>query len=226
MRKLAVCMMLAFSVLSVYAGDVANFMNLGFSPDGTRFAFGQYGVADVVYQSWAEIFCVDVVKNKFVPDGTFIVNPGTATSATDPRGVFASLQNKSAAFLAASKVDSALRGRTVYIQSEDEPSLKTIAFRDFETKSLYSVELKTFVEGSGKEVRSSFYLLVSITGADGKEIRKTVGLPGFKRDGVQDYLIRNIITDNSGRSLVFVIEKKVYDRNGSSIRFMVETLRL
>jgi predicted secreted protein len=56
--------------------------------------------------------------------------------------------------------------------------------------------------------------------------RKTVGLPGFERPGVSDYLIRRIITDGTGKSIVFVIEKKTFDKNGNSIRYMVETLRL
>jgi len=218
--------MILFPVLSVFAGDVANFVNLGFSPDGSRFAFGQYGVADSVYQSWAELYCVDVAKNSFVPDGKFFSGPDASTAASDPRGVFAALQNKSAPFLAAQKIDSASRGRIIYLQAEDDPAQKTISFRDFESQSAYTVEVKTLIEGSGKDVRSSFYLLVSITDAAGKETRRTVGLPSFKRSGVQDYLVRNIIADASGRSLVFVIEKKVYDRNGSSIRFMVETLKL
>jgi len=65
-----------------------------------------------------------------------------------------------------------------------------------------------------------------MTAANGKVTRKTVGLPGFMRKGVKDYLVRRIITDDSGKSLIFIIEKTLVGAKGSSSRFMVETLRL
>jgi predicted secreted protein len=56
-------------------------------------------------------------------------------------------------------------------------------------------------------------------------VLKTVGLPGFQRSPVKGYRIRRIITDSSGKSLVFLIEKIQHDRNGDSTRYMVETVR-
>ena len=110
--------------------------------------------------------------------------------------------------------------------SENEPELKELSFRDFETGSEYAVSVKTLSEGAGKDVRSSFYIVLSVTDGTGKKATRTVGLPGLKRPGVKDYLIRRIVTDDSGKSLVFVVEKKLADRNGDSVRFMVETCRM
>lgn len=210
---------------SVYAGDVASFVNMGFSQDGTRFSFGQYGFTDDKHQAWAEIFCVDVVKNDFIKEGKFSAGPDSTTFSLEPRAIYASLQNKASFFLLNQKIDSSLAGRPIYILADDSVDQKTLSFRDFETENHYTIEIKTNTEGKGKDVRSAFYLLVSKTDNTGKISQKTVGLPGYKRDGVQDYSIRSIITDNSGKSLVFVIEKKIYAQNGSSIRYMIETLR-
>lgn len=226
MRKFAILFFSAVLTLSGYAGDVATFVNLGFSADGSRFVFGQYGKTDGDYRAYADIFCVDVAKNDFLRDGLFSAQPSASTAGADSRGVFAALQNGAASYLAKQGIDSARQGRALYIQAEDEPRLKKLSFRDFETGASYEVTVNTLVEGASSAVSSRFYITLEIAGADGKTTSRTVGLPGLARAGVKDYLIRRIITDPSGKSLVFVVEKEVWDKNGSSIRFMVETVRL
>lgn len=226
MRKFISMLFCAGLMVSMYAGDVASFVNLGFSSDGTRFVFGQFGITDSEYRSYADIFSVDVVKNSFIPNGKFSTLPSAATAERDGRSVFDALQNGSAPFIKSLGVDSAAQGRDVYIQAEDEPLLKNISFRDFESDATYNITVHTLIEGKGASVKSSFYLIVEIVSPDGKKITKTVGLPGFKREGIKNYLIRRIITDSTGKSLVFIIEKEQYDAKGSSVRFMVETLRL
>lgn len=226
MRKFGVMLFCAISTMALYAGDVASFVNLGFSPDGSRFVFGQYGVIDGDFRAYADIFCVDVAKNEFLKDGKFSTIPSAQTAGKDGRGVFSALQNGAAEYLKKNGIDSALQGRALYVLAEDESKPSALSFRDFETGFGYGVTLNTLVEGSGADVRSSFYLIVEITAADGKVTRKTVGLPGLMRPGVQGYLVRRIIRDDSGKSIVFVVEKAMYAKNGSSTRFMVETLRL
>ncbi len=71
MRK-AVCIALFIvAAMSMYAGDIANFVNIGFSSDGSRFVFGQHGSTDGEYRAYADIYCVDVPTNRFIPGGTF-----------------------------------------------------------------------------------------------------------------------------------------------------------
>jgi len=225
MRKIAIAVYCVVLAVTLYAGDVASFVNLGFSADGGAFAFGQYGVTDGEFRAYADVFCVDVAKNDFFPGGKFS-DPPPSTADKDGKTAFGTLQDSSAGFIKKVGIDAANQGRALYVQAEDEPKLRKIEFRDFETGRAYSVVTHTLSEGSGKSVKSSFYLIVEVTGTDGKSARYTVGLPGLKRKGVSDYLVRRIITDGSGKSLVFVVEKEQADRNGASIRFMVEALRL
>ncbi len=225
MRKIAIVVYCVVLAVTLYAGDVASFVNLGFSADGGAFAFGQYGVRDGEFRAYADVFCVDVAKNDFIPGGKFSVPP-PSTADKDGKAAFGALQDSSAGFIRKVGIDAANQGRALYVQAEDEPKLRKIEFRDFETARAFTVVTHTLTEGSGTSVKSSFYLIVEVTGADGKSARYTVGLPGLKRKGVSDYLVRRIITDGSGKSLVFVVEKEQADRNGASIRFMVETLRL
>jgi predicted secreted protein len=250
MRKIAMLFLLALSAVSMYAGDIATFVSLGFSPDGARYAFGQYGVTDTEFTAYADVWSVDVAKNEFIPGGVFSAKPavqspqsgadaktdavpvvGSGAGAQDGRALslgwksFTVLGESSSSYLKKIGIDNALQGRALYVLSDSEPSLKTITFRDFETGNSWEVTLNSLVEGKDAKARSSFYLVASVTGSDGKVIRKTIGLPGFKREGVLGYRVRRIISDDSGKSLVFVIEKDLYQPKGSSVRFMVETAR-
>ena len=83
------------------------------------------------------------------------------------------------------------------------------------------------VEGSGDNLRSSFFITLEKKDGDGNVIsRNIVGSPDIKRKKVTDYRIDRIFSDKTGRNLVFVVEKTLSDVNGSSIRYMVETIRL
>ncbi len=223
MRKIAVLFLCALSLSVATAGDVATFVSLGFSPDGTRYAFGQYGITDSDYRAYADILFVDVARNDFLKGGKF----SSANEPTkDGRVAFSALQGNSSAYAKKAGIDQGLQGRPLYVQADSEPVPKTLSFRDFDTGRSYEVTLNSLVEGTGKDVRSSFYLVVSVTDSDGKTVRKTVGLPGFKRNGVRGYAIRRIVTDDSGKALVFVIEKELFAPKGGSIRYMVEAVRL
>ncbi len=55
--------------LPARAGDIASRRILGFSPDGTRFAFEEYGIQDGSGFPYANIYVVDTVRNRWI-DGT------------------------------------------------------------------------------------------------------------------------------------------------------------
>ena len=72
MKKLIVILALAWVVpLAAAAGDIANLVNLGFSPDSSHFMFGFYGFDVQSGKPYAELFIVDTKKNNFVQGGTF-----------------------------------------------------------------------------------------------------------------------------------------------------------
>ena len=53
--------------------------------------------------------------------------------------------------------------------------------------------------------------------------RKTVGNAERKRAGVTSYAIEKILLDKSAKNFIVVVEKKVADKTGTSIRYMVES---
>lgn len=226
MRK-AVCIALFIvAAISMYAGDIANFVNIGFSSDGSRFVFGQHGSTDGEYRAYADIYCVDVPTNRFIPGGTFSTAPSASTAGEDGSAVFSALRGSIETYLKKLGVDGNSPGRALYVQARDEKRPDKLEFRDFETGRTFTVSMHSFAEGSGESVRSSFYLVLELVYPDGKTDHHTIGLPGYKRSGIKDYRIRRVVTDESGTSLVFVIEKILVDTRGESVRFMVETLKL
>jgi len=117
-------------------------------------------------------------------------------------------------------------------EDETKPATSTLEFQDFERSTkenplYYSVRLIPQVQGSGKNVRSSFYIIVERkTGSGGLIDRTIVGNPDIKRSGVLEYRIEKIFTDADGKSLVFVVEKTLADGDSVSVRYMVETIVL
>ena len=107
-----------------------------------------------------------------------------------------------------------------------------IVFKDFrgseiENPNSYHIQLVPTFEGKGKNVKSSFFIMIEKQDADGNVIaRQKVGSPEIKRKGITDYKIERIFCDNSEKSLIFVIEKTLEDDTGISIRYMVEAAKL
>ena len=70
--KRAIIAGLIFFVAGIsFAGDAAAFKDIGFSDDGKIYVFGQYGMTDVKFRPYAEIYAVDVAKNEYIPGGVF-----------------------------------------------------------------------------------------------------------------------------------------------------------
>ena len=56
MKKSFVCsLFLIIGLSALSAGDVATFVDKGFSEDGKYYVFGQYGKTDKKFQGWAEL---------------------------------------------------------------------------------------------------------------------------------------------------------------------------
>lgn len=227
---------LLFSVLTaaaVFAGDVATFVEKGFSSDGKSYVFGQYGRTDNKFQGWAEIYHVDIASNDFVDGGVFKINPTAVTADKTGKEVYDSLEAKSYFYLKG--VDCKETGPEEVLYICDDPKKKgndEIVFKDFKNSKIdaqntYHVQLVSDVKGSGKDVRSSFFIQLELEDADGKILlRKKIGSPEIVRKGISGYKIERILCDESGKSMIFVVEKMQEDSNGTSVRYMVEAAAL
>ncbi len=223
MRKIGIILVCLSLTVGMYAGDVASFVNLGFSPDGKKYAFGQHGLQDKTYRAYAEIYAVDVKKNSFLPHGIFKKSPVKQTEGERSKTTFLALQNRAQAGLDRWKIAESRSGRIIFAQVEQKEPAQTLFFRDFETGNQYTVVLH--VEKKAK-ASSAFYLTVEKTRPNGAKEKTQIGRPDYVRKGVKDYAVKKIITDAKGKALIFVIEKKMLTSSGDSFRYMVETAYL
>ena len=108
----------------------------------------------------------------------------------------------------------------------DEIVFKDFRSADLENADVYHIKLYPTVNGSGKNARSSFYIMLEKRNAAGEIIMsRKIGSPSISRKGVTNYKIERIFCDKSEKNLIFVIEKMMEDDTGTSIRYMVEAAR-
>ncbi len=214
---------------SVYAGDTASFVDLGFSADGSVYMFAQYGIETESRKPWAELFAVDVLRNAYLPGGVKKSRGSApAEAGQDGSGTFHRLLADNAALARKYKVDHTREGTPLYLAVENGggKSGEPVEFRDFDSGASYKTTLVSYVEGTGGNVSSSFFLTVERTAKDGTVKKYTVGAPSRKRPGVSSYAIRRVVSAPKDGSLVFVIEMSKPAKKGADIRYMIEALRL
>lgn len=226
-RRGVLAALAVFALFPLAAGDVATFANLGFSADSSRFMFGQYGIEAGTSKAWADVAIVDTKRNDFVAGSHLSKSFATRLDAgQSPEGALFSLFADDLARAKAAGIDHLLAGRLIYALVDGADVPQTLQFRDFANDDQWQiVMLKSIKEDKGV-VRSSFGLEITKTSKDGTIQRLTAGNPGILRDGVRDYVIRNVIVGPDNRTVVLVIEKIVGEKNDTSVRYMVETLRL
>ena len=226
-RLLGLLITTIFCLFAVYAGDVAVFVDLGFSEDGETYFFGQYGRKDKTFEAYAEIYTVDVEDNDFVKNGIFKSSSGSTTKGS---ALFKELQEKHSSFFDKFNICPSNSEKLLYLRADSEESeIKEIKFKDFESSTdgksfFYNVRLMPLYEGKGETTKSSFYIVVEKSDEEGNILSKNViGNPDIKRKGVTGYKIDRIFTNSNGTGFVFLVEKTITDSTGISIRYMVET---
>ena len=224
MKRIILITALLFLSCSLFAGDIAAFVDLGFSSDSKYFMFAQYGVNDKSLP-YADIFTVNVADNRFVQGGvlqeeyTIPITPGQ-----EGFGALITLMRKGDDIAVTYGINHMRTGRLVYILLNGEEPQDIIQFRDFQTGNNYSITLRQSSYGEGKNVSSSFFINATVERSSGKVANYTVGLPDYKRKQVKEYVIRKILVSPRDDALIFVIEKIEVGLSGSNVRYMVETL--
>jgi predicted secreted protein len=225
-RLALVWLMILLAAFGASAGDIAQFANLGFSPDSKHFMFGQYGTLEKGSAAWAEVYIVDVAKNAFVPKGIKRLTSGQPLEpGASPLGA---LLNAVADLVPQKKqyrIDHLVPGRLLYVLVDGAPASDTLEFRDFPSGRAYKIALTQTSAVKANVPSSSFHLAITVTDREGKARSFAAGDFSYRRSGVKSYAIKQIVVAPDGSSLVFIIQREEQDGNGSNIRYMVETLR-
>ena len=225
-RKVLIAIILLFSYVLV-AGDVATYVNLGFSPNSRYFLFGQYGIDSENTKPYAAIFLVDVFRNTFVPQGVISKNYDVEVQpGQEGLGALLNTVRENNELLSKYEIDDVKIGRVLYLLVNGDEPKSQLNFRDFNNERTINIQLHQQKLGGGKSVSSSFYLDLDVTSKDGRRSDYKVGLPDYKRTGVERYRIKQVCYTPDEKSMVFVIEKEEYQEDGVNIRYMVETVKL
>lgn len=217
---------------AAFSGDAAAFVDLGISADGRTYVFGEYGKTDGDFRGYAEIYTVDIERNDFVSGGIFRARPTAGTASKSGREVFDELREKSQWWLRKYGCTPVTSEQVLYFSDGRTPGDSEIIFKDEEGSTVeqsifYHIRLIKSVEGRGSDLHSSFFITVEKADENGHIVsRNIIGSPDVKRKGVTGYKIEKIFADPRWRNLVFVVEKTVEDSSGTSVRYMVETVRL
>ena len=226
-KKALLCVCILLAAFAAWSGDVAQFDNLGFSPDGRYFMFGQHGILEKTSCPYAELAIVDVPANSFVPQGTKKVS---YTKGVEPGSTGLGALLNALGDMAAQKrqyrIDHLVTGRLLYLLVDGVNPAETLEFRDFQAGTRYAVTLVQTPGTKDGQPAAAFSLKVTVTGKDGKARDYTVGNAGLARAGVKLYRVKQVVLGPDGAALVFVIQKEEVDGTGVNIRYMVETVRL
>ena len=225
-RILIVCLLVLLTGL-LFGGDIAAFVNLGFSENSRYLMFGQYGVLEESMQLYADLYTVEVRTNRFVPNGVknSIFNESLSPGQSGIGALF-SLYRSSETIDQQYRINHMKAGRLLYILVNGDKPKDRLVFRDFSGNRSYDVQLIQSQSGTGDSISSSFHINLSVKNAAGKEHFYTVGLPNYGRSGVAEYRIQQILVSPDESSLVFVVEKEETANSGINIRYMVETVYL
>jgi len=218
-------MLIAFSL---FAGDTARFVNLGFSADGAYFMFAQHGYQQDRGRVYSDLFIVDVKRNIFTPGGVHhgeyesIIEPGQSSD-----GALYSLLETTADQRRRYNIVYPEKGRPLYIRfpetETEEDSTNNLTFRDFERDTMYTVDLIQDVEGEGENLQSRFYIDLKLEYRNGIVKKIKIGHPEYGRKGITEYEINRIILSPEEDSLIFIISKSDVDLN---VRYMIETVKI
>ncbi len=211
----------------LYAGDIATYVNLGFSEDSRYFMFGQYGIEETKNHPYAELYLVDLKANDFVPKGVKKAQyPVEVLPGQDGSGALLMALKDSIGLVDSYKINHIKTGRVVYLLINGEEPKSNLEFRDFLSGSTYTVNLVQRTFGKEPDIESSFHINLTVTDAKGSTKAYTIGLPDFKRKGVRTYRIKQVVFSPDERNLVFIVEREEIAGKSLNIRYMVETVNL
>ncbi len=225
MKKIILALVFTISTSFVFSGEIAQYINLGFSSNSKYFMFGQYGIGSENTKAFAESYIVDVAKNSFIIDGiNKRVFEEEILPGQDGLGGLLSILEDSTAIIGKAGINHLTTGRVVYLLINGAEPKEKLEFRDFYKGDSYTVIMVQEKFGTDDKVSSSFHINLSVTDKMDRITAYTIGLPDFKRKDVTAYRIKQVLFTPSEKGIVFVIEKEMNSSKGKTIRYMVETL--
>ena len=215
--------------LPLTAGDKAEFLNLGFSSDGSTFFYGQHGIDVISNDVYVTILGFDLESESLDPE---LAYHQTVTTRAIP-----GQQSSLAALIRSVRVyedetgvtlDPMRTGRILYYVLPGSTAEDVVTFVDHRDSMIYDVALTerplSTAPGDSAAVNVTAYI-TPLT--EETTSRFDSGSLAVFEDAVYDYLLKQIIISPDDRYLVCVFQTRVFDENsGTSIRYSLRRVAL
>ncbi|MBL7005691.1 MAG: hypothetical protein ISR78_01270 [Spirochaetia bacterium] len=213
---------------AVFAGDRAEFINLGFSRDSKAFLFGQYGKNESGTLLYADVLYHDLVSGENSSELSLSrTYPDSQRSGNN--GLSALLMNlKEYNSMYTVDIDYTQTGTTLYFQLPGQKTGDMISFSDYQVGTVYSV---TFVmRPQVREPGTNTALAITLfqTLKDGTQNRYEAGSLIKPIQDVYDFQLKQVIVSPKRDYVVLVFQTTEYDidNNTTNIRYYVDSMKI
>lgn len=227
-KSFLIAALLCRLLLSLYAGDRAEFVNLGFSSDGDLFMYGQYGVNSLNDGMFADLKVVELQTDTLRSDlgQSRLYRCMIYPEQTGREALYESLKEYATDKGSLVTIDHLSTGRLLYKQIPGEKSDEGIMFRDFSSGIDYSIAVTQRSAGEGSEIKSSLVLSVYQDMDIGEDKRYSVGMMTGYMPGISGFQIKQVLLSPDSRFLLIVVQYEQYREDGNDVRYMVRSVEL
>ncbi len=228
-KKVVSLFLLVFCIqTAVFAGDRAEFINLGFSANSEFFLFGQYGKNESGTLLYADVIYHDLVSgensrelslSKTYPDSQRSGNNGLSA-------LLMSLKEYNSIYNV--DVDYNQTGTTLYFQLPGQITGDLISFSDYQVGIIYSVSLVMRPRIREPGTNTALAITLFQTLRDGTQSRFEAGSLIKPIQNVYDFQLKQIIVSPQRDYVVLVFQTTEYDENNdtTNIRYFIDSVKI
>ena len=226
-KKVVVFSLIIFCIQSaLFAGDRAEFINLGFPNNSTAFLYGQYGRNESGTLLYADVVYHDLVSGEN-SDELSLSKTFQDFQRSGNNGLSALLMNlKEYNTVYTVDVDYTQTGTTLYFQLPGQTTGDTVSFSDYQTGTVYSISF--VIRPRIREPGTSAALAITLfrTLEDGTQDRFEAGSFIKPVEGVYDFQLKQIVVSPRQDYIVLVFQTTEYDEDTTNIRYYVDSVKI
>ena len=211
------------------AGDKAEFLNLGFSPDSSTFFYGQHGIDTVSNSVYVIINGLDLDSGTLIPELSFTQTFSTRVIPGQQSSLAAIIRSVSTyEEFAGVTLDPMDTGRVLYYVLPGNAVGDVVTFVDYRDDMIYDVAFSERPLGASPGDSAAVNVTVYVSPLTGETTMRydSDSLADFE-DSVYDYILKQIIISPDFDYLVCMFQTRVYDENsGTSIRYSMRRVSL
>ncbi|NQT60259.1 MAG: hypothetical protein HQ557_14860 [Bacteroidetes bacterium] len=228
-KKVLTLFLIIFCIqAAVFAGDRAEFINLGFANDSGAFLYGQFGKNESGTQLYADIVYHDLVSGENSSELS-LSKTYQDSQQSGSNGLSALLMNlKEYYTISTVDIDHTQTGTTLYFQLPGQKTGDMVSFSDYQTRTVYSVSFVMRPQVREPGTNTSLAITLFQTLKDGTQNRFEAGSFIKPIQNVYDFQLKQIIVSPQRDYVVLVFQTTEYDEDNdtTNIRYYVDSVNI